>query len=424
MDGLDRRRAVLGGAAFAAAAVSNSAAARAATASLAGAPLYADVKAYSALGEHRTGTAGDAATTRWLARALKAAGYQVEIQAFDCPVFDLDRADIVLGGRILESFPYWTPRATPAGGVTGPLAVGGKPGGVALVVLPPGAGGGLYQPPPAEVVAASESGAGAVVVVTETPLGELAALNRTPQAPAWKVPVVLAAGRDKAALLAAAVAATPVTVRLDGRMAQGRGENVIGRRPARSKPVVISTPKSGWFHCAGERGSGVAIWLGLARWLATTEMNIVLLAASGHEFDGYGGQRFAQTLAPKPADTALWVHIGANVAAYDFARGPKGEAVRQSGPQGQRMLAVSEPLIAAAARAFAGQPGYAQPFDIDQRKAPGEVAHFQALGYAPLIGVVAGHPLHHTRRDLPDVTGPDMLEPVARRLASLIAEVA
>jgi hypothetical protein len=77
--------------------------------------------------------------------------------------------------------------------------------------------------------------------------------------------------------------------------------------------------------------------------------------------------------------------------------------------------------MAPAARAFAGQPGYETPFDIDQRKPPGEVALFQSLGYAPLIGVVAGHPLHHTTRDLPDVTDGRMLEPVARGLWGLIS---
>ena len=420
---LDRRRAVLAGAALAGAAVSARVEARAATASLAGAALYADVKAYAGLGEHRTGTPGDAATTRWMVQALKRAGYGVEAQGFDYPVFELGRCEIGLVGRALESFPYWTPRATPVGGLTAPLSAAAAPGQIALVKLKAGQGNGLNEAPPASIVAAAQSGAAAVIAVSDNPLGELVAMNRTPLAPAWQVPVLLAAGRDRAALEAAAAAASPVTVRLEGKSVPGRAENVVARKPGRGKAVVISTPKSGWFHCAGERGSGIAIWLGLARWLAATEMNVVLLAASGHEFDGYGGRLFSQTLAPKPAETALWVHIGANVAGYGFAL-RDGRIVRQPGPPSQRLLAVSEPLLNAAAKAFAGQPGYAEPFDIDKRKAPGEIAHFQELGYGPLIGMVAASPLHHTRRDLADVTGPQMLEPVARGLAELIAGAA
>ena len=326
-----------------------------------------------------------------------------------------------LAGRTLESFPYWTPATTPPGGVTAPLSSAGGAGRIALVILAAGAGGGLNAGPPPEIVKATASGALAVVVVTENPLGELAALNRTPKAGAWPVPVLLAAARDGAALRAAAAAGEPLTARLEGRTVLRRADNVIGRRVRPGKHLVLSTPKSGWFHCAGERGSGLAIWLGLARWLAaTTDHNLTLIAASGHEFDGYGGHVFTETSAPPPADTRLWVAIGANVAAYDFVL-VDGKIARQVGPPVGRILACSEALMTRAAEAFAGQPGYQAPSDIDRTRPPGEVAHFQSLGYAPLIGLVAGHPLHHTRRDLADVTGPAMLEPVARGLAALIA---
>jgi hypothetical protein len=419
--GVDRRQALAGGlGVWAGAAMS----ARATADPLSGEALYDDVKAYADLGEHRTGAAGDDATTAWLVKALKAAGYAAEPQGFDYPVFELARADIVLGGRTLESFPYWTPRATPAGGVTAPLSTVGGAGKVALVTLPAGSGAGLNSPPTAEIVRAAASGAVAVVAVTENPLGQLSAMNRTPKAEPWPVPVLLAASRDGLALRAAAQMGEPVTVRLEGRTVTRRADNVVGRRVRPGKHLVLSTPKSGWFHCAGERGSGIAIWLGLARWLAaSSDHNLTVVAASGHEFDGYGGHVFTQTLAPKPADTKLWLAIGANVAAYDFAL-VDGKVTRQPGPQAGRLLACSDALMASAAKAFAGQPGYETPFDIDQRKPPGEVAHFQELGYSPLIGMVALHPLHHTRIDLPDVTGPAMLEPVARGLAETIAAAA
>jgi hypothetical protein len=100
---IDRRQAVLTG--LGAAALPPMTARAATPDPLSGAALYADVKAYAGLGEHRTGTAGDDATTLWMERALKAAGYAVERQAFDYPVFELGHVDISLGGRTLESFP-------------------------------------------------------------------------------------------------------------------------------------------------------------------------------------------------------------------------------------------------------------------------------------------------------------------------------
>jgi hypothetical protein len=416
---IDRRQAVLVGlGAWAGTAMT----AHAAADPLAGPALYADVKAYADLGEHRTGTPGDNATTIWMERALKAAGYAVERQGFDYPVFDLMRADMTLGGRTIEGFPYWTPGTTSAAGVTGALSPTGGPGKIALVILPPGAGGGLDAPPPAEITEAVASGAVAVVAVTENPLGEMSALNRNPKAEPWRVPVLLVAGREAAALKAAAAASGTATVRLEGRTVTRTAHNVIGRRIRPGKHLVVSTPKSGWLTCAGERGAGIAIWLGLARWLAeATDHNLTVVASSGHEFDGYGAHLFTETLAPKPADTKLWLAIGANVAAYDFAL-RDGRIVRQPGPQAGRILACSEALMSVAPQAFAGQPGYATPLDVDKRKPPGELAAFQARGYSPLIGLVALHPLHHTRRDLPDVTDGAMLEPVARGLQAVLRQ--
>jgi hypothetical protein len=387
---------------------------------LSGTALYADVKAYAGLGEHRTGTAGDNATTAWLEKALKAAGYTTERQAFDYPVFELGACDIVLGGRTLESFPYWTPTATPPAGLTAPLSVAGGAGKIALVDLPPGTGAGLEAPPPAPIVAAVDSGAVAVIAITENPLGELLAMNRNPKAPAWRCPVLLAAGRDAAALKAAAQAGTLVSVRLEGRSRPGQAQNVIGRRKGPGKPIVISTPKSGWRHCAGERGSGIAIWLGLAAALATRpDLNLVVVCSAGHEFDGYGAHLFTRAGAPKPADTRLWVAIGANVAVYDHVL-KDGKVVRLPGPPKARTIGASAPLIATTAKAFAGQVGYEMPLDLDAHNAPGELATFRKLGYRPLIGLVAASPLHHSAKDLPDVTGPAMLEPVAKALHQTI----
>lgn len=414
---IDRREAVLAGlGAWASAAVS----AQAAADPLAGAALYADVKAYAGLGEHRTGTAGDAAASVWLEKALKAAGYTIERQGFDYPVFELGHAGLTLGGREIAGFPYWTPATTPTGGLTGPLSLTSAPGKVLVVSLPFGSGAGLNAPPPKAISDGAASGAAAVIAITENPLGEMSVLNRTPKAEPWPVPILLVAGREGAALRAAAEAGQSATLRLEGATVTRKAENVVARRARPGKHLVISTPKSGWLRCAGERGSGVAIWLGLARRLTATDHNVTLVATSGHEFDGYGGHLFTETLAPKPADTKLWLHIGANVAAYDFAL-EEGKIVRQAGPRSDRLLACSDGLMTAAAKAFAGQRGYETPLDIDERRPPGEVALFQRLGYAPLIGMVAGHPLHHTPRDVADVTDGAMLEPVARGLAALIA---
>ncbi|RAK53985.1 hypothetical protein DJ017_05340 [Phenylobacterium soli] len=391
--------------------------ARAAADPLSGAALYADVKAYAALGEHRTGTAGDQACTAWLERALKREGYAVERQGFDYPVFDLEAATVTVDGASVPAFPLWTPAA---GQASARITAEPARGAIAVLRFPFGTGHALevsqaWRKP---VEAAIAAGASGVVAVTENPLGELVAFNCAPKQPAWPVPVVAVAARS-AALLATG---SEGRISIAGAMRQGRAENLVARRPGTGKPLIVSTPKSGWFECAGERGSGIAIWLGLARRLAATDRNLVFMAASGHEFDGYGGHLFAEHLAPGPAEARGWVHIGANVASYDFALAD-GRITRLDHPQVSRLAAASEALLPVARKAFAGQLKYEAPIDIDKERAPGEIAEYQRRGYAPLFSLVGSHVLHHTRRDLPDVTSPAMLEPVARGLAAVVEAI-
>lgn len=389
---------------------------------LSGASLYADVKTYVGFGVHRTGTAGDAAVAGWLQGELKAAGYDVERQGFDYPVFELTAAAATIGGRDIEAFPLWTPKA---GEASGPLASEPKAGAIVVMRFPFGVGApleasGVWRKP---IEAAIAVGAAGVLVVTENPLGEFVAYNALPDAPPWPVPVVGVAAREAQALAEAAARGAHARLRIAGQTRAGRPENVIGRRAGPGKPLVVSTPKSGWFTCAGERGSGIAIWLGLARHLAARrDRNLVFVAASGHEFDGYGGHLFAEKLAPAPAEARGWVHIGANVASYDFAL-KDGRIVRLDHPQAARLLAVSDALVPAARSAFAGQLSYETPRDIDVQPAGGEITAYQRMGYKPLVGILGGHPLHHTRRDLADVTDAPALEPVARGLAAVVDRI-
>lgn len=391
--------------------------AKAAADPLSGAALYADVRTYAGFGDHRTGTTGDAAVTAWLERELRSAGYAVERQGFDYPVFELAAATVTVGPAKIPAFPLWTPAA---GQVSGTFTTEPTRGAIAVLRFPFGTGHALEvsQAWRGPIQAALDAGASGVVAITENPLGELVAFNCAPNMPAWPVAVVAVAARDAATVLAGAAGG----IAIQGVTRPGRAENVIARRPGAGKPLIVSTPKSGWFECAGERGSGIAIWLGLARRLAASDRNLVFMAASGHEFDGYGGHLFAEHLAPQPAEARGWVHIGANVASYDFGL-VDGKITRLDHPQASRLAAASEALLAVARKAFAGQPKYEDPTDIDRERAPGEIAEYQRRGYGPLFSLVGSHVLHHTRRDLPDVTSPQVLEPVARGLAAVVEAI-
>jgi hypothetical protein len=164
--------------------------------------------------------------------------------------------------------------------------------------------------------------------------------------------------------------------------------------------LIISTPRSGWFTCTGERGPGVAIWLALARWAAARRdgPNITLLCTSGHEFENSGGAAFLQHLAPRNTKTALWVHLGANAATRDWQEMGAAPAIPLPSADPQRYLMATADLASSAGVAFAGQPGL-EVIHPTGRGAAGELTHILSAGYPSVIGVFGGHRFHHAPSD-------------------------
>jgi hypothetical protein len=116
----------------------------------------------------------------------------------------------------------------------------------------------------------------------------------------------------------------------------------------------------------GERGPGLAAWLGLARWAAERRLpvDLTFLCTSGHEYDNAGGIAYLARLALAPAKTALWAHLGANVAARDWHDlGPSLQPLSSADPQ--RYMVASDSLLGEVRRAFAGQPGLQDPYPAE-----------------------------------------------------------
>ena len=73
---------------------------------------------------------------------------------------------------------------------------------------------------------------------------------------------------DTAPVIEAARHGAAAKLALRGRGGIRAAQNIIGRRVRSGRPwLVVSTPRSGWTDCAGERGPGIAMWLALADWM-------------------------------------------------------------------------------------------------------------------------------------------------------------
>jgi hypothetical protein len=375
---------------------------------------------YDSFGDKASGGPGDTASGEWLEGELEALGYACTRQGFDAPAFE-GEARLTCGTATATLIPQAIVRPTPPSGITAPLSIDGR-GGIALVVLPYARWSTIKGEPERRVRAAIAAGAEAIVLVTTGPTGEAVALNAPLEPPLFDRPVAILAPKDVGPFLEAAQSGASATLAIEGRAFRRPAFNLTARldRGAK-KTLVVSTPRSGWFGCAGERGSGLAAWLLLARWAAANRLpvNVALVATSGHEYEYAGGEFYIAEMAPKPAATALWVHVGANAAARDWhERGPILSPLPSADPQ--RFLLASASLLEAARAAFAGLPGLEAVYAADPKAAAGELASILQAGYGLVIGLFGAHRYHHTRADDLRCVSADLIPPVAEGFAKVI----
>ena len=398
---------------------------------LKGENLYRDVVAYANLGEHRTATEADVKTSRWLADELRRAGLKVQLHPFKLRQFFPAKIELKVGGRDVKPFPLWWPTPTGAEPIVAPLAAAGPnppagllKGKIALVKIP--------QPPGASIVPNSivhrtlapiwASGALAVVGVTEVATGEIFALNAMAGPDPWPLPLLAVGQSDEAMLYKAAAQGASTSLLLDGSYDdKAEAFEVVGKLERGKNLVIVSTPSSGWFRCAGERGPGVALWLALARGAAArkSDTSFIFVASSAHELNGLGIKHFIEQVAPKPEAVKCWLHLGAGIATYEYkTEGGKLEKLSTASPM--RRLYSAPQFAPALTEAFAALPDL-KPIVTD--KPGGEMVLMARQGY-PFFGFAGGSTFHHMPGDLPErSTGPELLEPVARSLVKALAAI-
>lgn len=394
--------------------------------------IAVDLDRYVRFGIKASGGAGDIAAGEWLEQELRAAGYAVARQVFEVPFFTAAAAQLNVDATTIELLPQALVVPTPNAGLRGPLvridpvsvAVAPLAGAIALLDLPAQRWSTALAKPIADTLAQAWSrGALAAVIITNGPTGEAIALNTRPAPTVDAKPVaIMAPQRARTALLAAAKGGK-ATMYVTGQGGTRPAFNLIGRIDrGKGRWVVVSTPRSGWFGCAGERGPGVAAWLALARWAAKAlpEHDLAFVCNSGHEYEYLGAEKtLAAGLPPRPADTALWLHLGANVAARDWQELPGGILLPLPSADPQRFLVTSPALLPTARAAFAGQAGLEMPYPTGTGTA-GELTGILAAGYGQVAGIFGAHRFHHVATDDARCVAAPLVAPVVEACKVLL----
>ena len=399
------------------------------TGPLSGTNLYEDVITYYNIGEHRTATEGDLKTSQWLLEQLRRAGLKATLQSCSLRQFFVRQTRLTIADRNIRAVPLWFPRSTGIVPITGTLVSlgmtqepGSLRGKLALVKFPADAGGAMVEGSIHSKIirATATAGASGVIAISESPTKEIVALNSPAGSQPWPIPVVLTGQRDEYPLVDAVKSGARVSLLLDGDDDKdAKARNVIARVDRGKDLIVISTPQSGWFRCAAERGPGIALFLGLARWAnrRPSGASFLFVSTSGHEIGGLGMQAFLKDLAPTPDRVLCWIHLGAGIASYAWEETQSGPRRLQE-PDSRRLLMTSPGLVPLLTNAFAGQQGLTPTVG----RSVGEFELILKAGYRG-FGIAAAHRFHHTPADSPEMTGPEIIEPVGRALVSTLEAV-
>ncbi len=293
----------------------------------------ARIRAYEAFGLHRTGWEGDDRTSAWLRDELAKAGVAADLERFDFPRVEYRTARLTWPDGRIDGVPMYDGGFTPYGGIEGELCEDGDPDVFGKIVIATSAGRGDDRWSTPEVRAhyegLAEQGAIGVVVPSGDPEGQVVLRNAEHILTPFHLPVLQVAARDARALASSLVlGGIEGTLEIDGERLKSRATNVVASVPgmdADAAPVVVMTPKSGWFTCAAERGGGIAIWLALAEAIAAERprRTVHFVASSGHELHHVGLEAYLSTPARRalPRQSVAWMHLGASIGArYPQAR--------------------------------------------------------------------------------------------------------
>jgi hypothetical protein len=275
------------------------------------------IAAYDAQGIHRTATTVDEASARWLVEQATRAGAHAELEPFEIDRVDVVSASMTSGGGAVEGLPFFDAGFTDGRGITGRIGAPATNPEIALVRLNAAA---ISSEGRSIAALRRSTTLRAIVAITEGAHPGLTPSNAIDFKAPYGAPVLQVSSEHGAWLDTLARDGRDVTVVAQVTRTHTSANNVVAAVPgidATLAPVVVMTPRSGWWMCASERGGGLACWLTIARTVAQrrARRSLLLVASSGHELGHFGLDAFLARRPDLITRASAWVHLGANIGA-------------------------------------------------------------------------------------------------------------
>jgi hypothetical protein len=364
------------------------------------------IRDYEQQGIHRTATAVDRESGDWLASQVRDAGLTASRETFNISRIDPLTASLTIENRRIDGVPLFDGGFTDAAGVSGKIGALGSEAPIGLVEIAPNTAGAS-----AIGDARQQNKHRAIVAVTRGGRPGLCPSNAESFLHPFGPPVLQISSEEYAALAGVARSGPEITVIAHVTRTNAEANNILATIQGSDRalpPLVIMTPRSGWWTCASERGGGIACWLELMRALHTAKpaRDVMFVASTGHELGQLGIEIFAERRPDLIKRARAWIHFGANVGA---AQEP-----------GNTIQASDDEMEAALSKEF-GTAGIKIDRRVPRGTVPGGEAGVVHRGGGRYMSIIGRNALFHNPAD----RGPEAVDPSAiARFAGAFTAVA
>ncbi|HWW86184.1 MAG TPA: hypothetical protein VNZ26_21455 [Vicinamibacterales bacterium] len=270
---------------------------------------------YEDQGDHRTATHVDQTSADWLSAKVRQAGLAPAHERFSITRIDPVSSALITENRRIEGLPLFDAAFTGQQGVGGPLGELGSDAAIGLTEIVPNSAraGALGE-------ARRMNRHRAIVCVTRGGTPGLCPSNADDFLAPFGPPVLQLSSTEAAWLNDLAQRRATVQLVAQATRTMTTSANVTAALAGADRslpPLVVMTPRSGWYRCASERGGGIACWLELMRALreGRTRRDVLFVASSGHELGYFGINAFIERRPGVVKDAVGWLHFGANIGA-------------------------------------------------------------------------------------------------------------
>jgi hypothetical protein len=274
------------------------------------------VAAFDASGVHRVGTPGDLASGAWFAEEAAQSGVAIARLPVPIQCTLVEEAYLECAELRIDGLPMFDSPA--CAGVSGTLCASEGPGDNGFAAFPSNAASIKGQP--LERLRRASTHA-ALVVATRVTGDSLAPINAQYYTTPFGPPVLQVAGMHHAFLAEQAARNTPVQLVSRYRREAVDSFNIAAHAASGTSvpPIVVVTPRTGWWESTAERAGGMVAWLaalhaaGQLQRAGHLTRDVMAWATCGHELGHLGLQALIHRHRPLITSAHSWLHLGANL---------------------------------------------------------------------------------------------------------------